>query len=181
MYNPPWFAHLGNLLPSTKITFLVELRRPRDPLGVANTQDATLGILERVWESFHNSNLNTHSTFLLMHPKAPFYSGGTSNKQPRRGTTSTYMFISMGDHKVEVKKLKSAFFFMSATFQNTSFNFNQQYLLGLLAKLAARGLVGKLWKSYFRDLMWHAIWSSRLRDMRQKVQLYTNWDSFCCS
>ena len=48
MYNPPWFAHLGNLLPSTKITFLVELRRPRDPLGVANTQDITLGILERV-------------------------------------------------------------------------------------------------------------------------------------
>jgi len=60
--DPPWFAHWGNLLSSTKlqklITFLVELRRPRDPLEVANIQDATLGIWRENGESFHNSKFN---------------------------------------------------------------------------------------------------------------------------
>ena len=58
--------HLGlhtwaNILASTKlqnlITFLVEGRRPRDPLENANAQDATLGILREKEESSHNSKV----------------------------------------------------------------------------------------------------------------------------
>ena len=59
---------------------------------------------------------------------------------------------------------------MSATFQCTSRNFKQLYLLGLLAKLAALGLVGKLVKSAFQGLLVQVNWISRLGDMRQNVQ-----------
>ena len=62
----------------------------------------------RVYESLLNSKLNTSSSILLRLPKAPFYSGGTFNKLKRKGTSSTYTLISMGDHKVKEQKLKSA-------------------------------------------------------------------------
>ena len=111
--NPPWFAHLGNLLPSTKlqklITFLVELKRPGDPLGVAKRPRYNTRNLKRICESFHNSQLNAGPSIFLMQPKAPFYSGGVFNKLKTRRDTSTYTFISMGGQKVEAQKLTSAF------------------------------------------------------------------------
>ena len=59
---------------------------------------------------------------------------------------------------------------MLVTFQCTRFNYNQIYLLGLLAKLAELGLVGKLVKSDFQGLLVQLNWISRLGDMRRNVQ-----------
>ena len=59
---------------------------------------------------------------------------------------------------------------MLATFQCTSSNFKQLYILGLVATLAELGLVGILKKSAFQGLLVQVNWSSRLGDMRQNVQ-----------
>ena len=85
-----------------------------------------------------------------------------------------------GGPKSRSTKAEKWFCFMSATFQISSLNFKQLYLLGLLAKLAELGLVGKLLKSAFRSLLVQVNWISRLRDIRQNVQAYTGWNRFCC-
>ena len=75
-----------------------------------------------------------------------------------------------GGPKSKGTKAEKYFYNVSATFQCTSSNFKQIYLLGLLAKFADLGLVGKLRKSDFQGLLVQGNWISRLGDMRQNVQ-----------
>jgi len=73
-------THLGlhtwaTLLPSTKLHFLVELRRPRDPLEVAKHPRYNTRNLRDNRESLQNSKLNACSFKLVCHyiPKASLY------------------------------------------------------------------------------------------------------------
>jgi len=80
------------------------------------------------------------------------------------------MSIKQEGGKKQCKKLKSALCFLSATFQFTTINFKQLYLLDFLLKLGKTNLARNLRKSDFTWIKLTAIWSYRLGDIGQKMQ-----------
>ena len=109
---------------------------------------------------------------------------GASKKMKQRGTKVPYTSKKQEETKKQRQNLKSAFCFLSATFQFTIVNSERLYLLDFLLNLSEISLDGKLRKSDSHDssfmpfgaAVWE-IWDKRYstRRMGQFLQHLEKW------
>ena len=89
---------------------------------------------------------------------------GALNKLKERGQGALHVQNARGDQKAKTKSEK-CFMLLSATFQFTTVNFKQPYLIGFLLNLSETDPDIMPQKSTFKWLKLEAIWGNRLGDM----------------